>query len=60
MNLFKRGVEMLRQPDRSPRCYELTDLERVQKIREWSARNTWNTHELAKQDHPDNNIYYGA
>lgn len=50
MNLFKRGVEMLRQPDRNPRCYELTEQEREAKIREWQSRNVWNTPELAKQD----------
>lgn len=50
MNLFKRGIEMLRQPDRNPRCYELTESERLKKIQEWSARNIWNTVELSKQD----------
>jgi hypothetical protein len=60
MNLFKRGIEMLRQPDRNPRCYELTKEEREAKIREWQARNVWNTPELAEQDHPDNQHYYGA
>ena len=39
MNVFKRGVEALRQPDRNPRCYELTDVERLAKIREWNSRN---------------------
>ncbi len=28
---FDRGFEHLRQPDRAPRCYELTDTERVEK-----------------------------
>lgn len=60
IKLFQRGIEALRQPDRNPRCYELTDTERLQKIREWSARNVWNTPGLAEQDHPDNNTYYGA
>jgi hypothetical protein len=60
MNLFKRGVEMLRQPDRNPRCYELTEAERLQKVKEWSARNVWNTPALAEQDHPDNKTYHGA
>lgn len=60
MNLFRRGIEMLRQPDRNPRCYELTEQERLKKIQEWQARNVWNTHELAKEDHPDNHRYYGA
>ena len=41
MNIFKRGVEALRQPDRNPRCYELTDVERLNKIREWSKNNMW-------------------
>ena len=50
MNLFKRGIEMLRQPDRNPRCYEMTDDERIAKIREWNNRNVWNEPELAKQD----------
>lgn len=53
-NLFKRGVEMLRQPDRNPRCYEMSDTERLKKIQEWQARNVWNSPELAEQDHPDN------
>jgi hypothetical protein len=60
MNLFRRGVETLRQPDRNPRCYELTDQERLAKIREWQTRNVWNTPELAELDHPDNQQYYGA
>ena len=50
LRLFTRGVETLRQPDRNPRCYELTDSERLQKIKEWNNRNVWNTSELAEQD----------
>ena len=57
MKLFKRGVETLRQPDRNPRCYEMTDKEREVKLKEWAARNVWNTPELAEQDR---NTYYGA
>jgi len=59
MKLFKRGIETLRQPDRNPRCYELTDAERLKKIKEWQTRNVWNDPKLAEQDHPDN-TYYGA
>lgn len=59
MNLFKRGIETLRQPDRNPRCYEMSDEER-KKVVEWQARNVWNTPELAEQDHPDHQHYYGA
>jgi hypothetical protein len=56
--LLKRGVDTLRQPDRSPRCYELTDDERLAKIREWNNRNIWNTPELAEED--ETNFYQGA
>jgi hypothetical protein len=56
MNIFKRGIEVLRQPDRNPRCYEMTDDERKRLI-EWQNRNVWNTTELAEQD---NETYYGA
>ena len=43
INVFKRGVETLRQPDRNPRCYELTDDERLAKIREWQVLASQNT-----------------
>jgi hypothetical protein len=29
---FDRGLDHLRQPDRAPRCYELTDFERAEKV----------------------------
>ena len=50
MNLLKRGIDALRQPDRSPRCYELTEEERLAKVREWNNRNVWNTPELTDKD----------
>lgn len=59
MNIFSRGIEMLRQPDRNARCHEMSEEERLSKIKEWQARNVWNTPELADEDHPDN-VYYGA
>lgn len=58
LKLFQRGVETLRQPDRNPRCYEMTDAER-KKLIEWQNRNVWNTPELIEADHPQNH-YYGA
>ena len=45
-----RGIESLRQPDRNPRCYELTDQERINKIREWNNRNVWNHPSLINKD----------
>lgn len=64
IKFFSRGVETLRQPDRNPRCYELTDQERLNKIREWSNRNIWNdpslTYEDALAQDVPKNRYYGA
>jgi hypothetical protein len=57
MKLFTRGIETLRQPDRNPRCYEMSDEDKLAKIREWNARNVWNTPELAEED---KDTYYGA
>jgi hypothetical protein len=37
--LFERGLEHLRQPDRAPRCYELTDAERAEKVRQLGDLN---------------------
>ena len=57
MNLLKRGIDTLRQPDGNPRCYEMTEDERLKKIKEWNNRNVWNDPELADKD---NETYYGA
>ena len=48
---------LMRQPDQLPRCYELTEQERLQRVKEWNNRNVWNTPELADEDA---NTYYGA
>jgi hypothetical protein len=58
MNLLKRGIDALRQPDRNPRCYELTEEERLAKIKEWNNRNVWNTPEQTDED--ELNYYNGA
>jgi len=57
MNLIERGIEALRQDDRNPRCYEMTEDERIAKMREWNNRNVWNEPTLAEQD---KETYYGA
>jgi hypothetical protein len=49
---------LMRQPDQLPRCYELTDHERLQKVKEWNNRNVWNTPELSEED--ELNFYQGA
>jgi len=50
IKFFSRGIETLRQPDRNPRCYEMSDDERLVKIREWNARNVWNDTALSYKD----------
>jgi len=48
--LLSRGIDTLRQPDRNPRCYELTDAERLARIREWNNCNIWNDPSLTYED----------
>jgi len=50
-------VEYLRMPDRSSRCDELTEEQRLAKIQEWNQRNVWNDPKLAEKD---KETYYGA
>jgi hypothetical protein len=62
LKLFDRTANhkypLMRQPDQLPRCYELTDRERLQKVKEWNNRNVWNTPDLSDQDFESR--YYGA
>jgi hypothetical protein len=53
----RTDVNWLRMPDYSSRCDELTEEQRITKIKEWEARNVWNTTELANKD---KHGYYGA
>ena len=48
---------LMRQPDQLPRCYELTEHERLQKVKEWNRRNVWNDPKLSEKD---KETYYGA
>jgi hypothetical protein len=61
---LKRGIEVFRQPDRNPRCYEMSDEERLNKIKEWNNRNVWNDPALTYDDtlaiDVPKNRYYGA
>jgi hypothetical protein len=58
MNLFERGIDALRQPDRNPRCYDMTEDERLAKVKEWNNRNVWNDPKLSDEDQL--NQYHGA
>jgi hypothetical protein len=57
LKILKRGIETLRQPDRNPRCYEMTEQERLKSVREWNNRNVWNTPDLSNQDKLS--VYHG-
>jgi hypothetical protein len=48
----------MRDPLHNPRCYEMTEQERLTRVREWNNRNVWNTPELAEED--ETNFYHGA
>jgi hypothetical protein len=55
---LRRGIESLRQPDRNPRCYDYTEHERIEKVKEWNNRNVWNSPELSEED--KQKFYQGA
>jgi len=46
----KGSVDYLRMPDRSSRCDELTEEQRIEILQKWNARNVWNDPKLAEQD----------
>ena len=48
---------LMRQPDHESRCYEMTEDEKLEKIKEWNNRNVWNEPILSDQDQ---STYYGA
>ena len=41
IKILDRGIETLRQPDRNPRCYEMTDQERLDIVRKWDISNIY-------------------
>jgi hypothetical protein len=53
-------VEALRQPDRLPRCYELTDEERLQKALAQSQDHQERNRLLANDFDLDNHYYWGS
>jgi len=42
--------QFLRMPDRSSRCDELTDEQRLKKAHEWNNRNVWNDPVISQKD----------
>lgn len=51
MTLMRHEFELLRDPARGPKCYDMTEQERVDAIMRLS-RNVWNDPALAAQDQP--------
>lgn len=46
----RTGAQWLRAPDHSSRCDELTEEQRLTKIKEWNHRNVWNEPKLSEKD----------
>ena len=48
-NIFRTAYEVLRAPDRQPKCYDMTEQERATAIMRLN-RNVWNDHQLTQLD----------
>jgi hypothetical protein len=55
----KGTVDYLRMPDRSSRCDELTEEQRLARVREWNNRDIWNdpTYSKEQQENKQNHFY---
>jgi hypothetical protein len=53
-------VDFLRMPDRSSRCDELTDEERMARAREWNNRDIWNDPTYSKEEEEKRKYFYGS
>jgi len=54
-------VQWLRAPDHSSRCDELTDQERLAKVKEWNNRDIWNDPTVSKEQQENKQYhYYGS
>ena len=54
-------ADFLRMPDRSSRCDEMTEEERVARVKEWNNRDIWNDPAVATEQTTDKQkLYYGS
>jgi hypothetical protein len=53
-------VDFLRMPDRSSRCDDLTDEERMARAREWNNRDIWNDPTYSKEEEEKRKYFYGS
>jgi hypothetical protein len=56
----KGTVDYLRMPDRSSRCDELTDEQRIARVREWNNRDIWNDPTYSKDEEEKRKYFYGS
>ena len=53
--------DYLRMPDRSSRCDEMTEEERIAKVKEWNNRDIWNDPSVATDKPADKQtLFYGS
>jgi len=53
--------DYLRMPDRSSRCDEMTEEERIAKVKEWNNRDIWNDPGVATEKPTDKQtLFYGS
>jgi len=57
----KGSVDYLRMPDRSSRCDELTEEQRIARVKEWNNRDIWNDPGMAKEQQDGKQYhFYGS
>lgn len=57
--VIRKSIEALRQPDRLPRCYEMTEQERLKKIQIINSKND-SLKKLDPNDEYRSHNYHGA
>ena len=57
---IRKEQDWLRMPDRSSRCDEMTDEERLAKVKEWNNRDIWNDPAYSKEEAEDRKYFYGS
>jgi len=52
--------DWLRMPDRSSRCDELTEEQRIARVKEWNNRDIWNDPTYSKEEEEKRKYFYGS
>jgi hypothetical protein len=57
----KGSVDYLRMPDRSSRCDELTEEQRIALVKQWNNRDIWNDPSMTKEQQENKQYhFYGS